>query len=256
MKRREKKDTEAHIKPVDEQIKPGKSPDSIVRESRLATDRNRWFYVCLALVVLCLLLGIQTMQANKRFAENVQVAWVKMYPNGTWDIEFYDESRGPQFFQSTIDYMLKEWVQRRFSKQRTSIESDYGFSLQFMSSKMAKAFLDTDQYNAAHVVAEFLEKTEEPEIEIKVDAIDHYDSDITRFGRADGTLYRTNVFVTQKKTGSDGSLLGDPVSKIVSLQWRIKSVGEIAADKKMLTINPIGLEVINATIVDDQRIKN
>jgi hypothetical protein len=117
---------------------------------------------------------------------------------------------------------------------------------------LARSFLDEEQYNAAAVVANFLEKVEQPELEIKVDAVDHYDSDITRFGRADGTLYRTNVFVTEKQKGSDGALLGDPVSRIVSLQWRIKSVEEISADKKLLKINPIGLEIINSGIVDDQ----
>jgi hypothetical protein len=251
-KLKRKKPQETQIKSSDQQEKPGKKPESVKRDALLAADRNRWFYVCLGLVFLCFLLGLQAMKANQRFANNVQVAWVKMYPNGTWDIDFYDEERGPQFFQSTVDYMLKEWVQRRYSKMRVSIESDYGFALQFMAPKLARSFLDEEQYNAAAVVANFLEKVEQPELEIKVDAVDHYDSDITRFGRADGTLYRTNVFVTEKQKGSDGALLGDPVSRIVSLQWRIKSVEEISADKKLLKINPIGLEIINSGIVDDQ----
>jgi hypothetical protein len=191
------------------------------------------------------------MQANKRFAENVQVAWVKMSPSGTWDIEFHDESRGAEFYPATIDYMLAQFVERRFSQVRNSIETDYGFALQFMAPQLARWFVDSEQFDAAGKVAALQDQTGGPETFIKVGPVDHYDSDATSFGNAEGTLYRTNVFVTETRRNSDGSLAGEPTPKIVSLQWRIKSKGEIAADKKMLRINPIGLEILKSEILDD-----
>lgn len=240
----------AIVKPATEQITPD-VPKPVVRDALLAADRNRWFYVSVGLLVLCLLLGLQTMQANKRFAENVRVAWVKMSPSGTWDIEFHDESRGADFYPATIDYMLAQFVERRYSKVRNSIKTDYGFSLQFMAPQMARTFIDSEQFNAAGVVAEFLEQREGAETFIKVGPIDHYDSDITNFAGSEGTLYRTNIFVTENKQNKDGSLAADPVPRIVSIQWRIKSKGEVAGDKNMLRINPIGLEVIKSEILDD-----
>ena len=245
-----KKEQVANIKPSTEQRVAG-IPKPVARDAILAVDRNRWFYVSVGLLILCLLLGLQTMQANKRFAENVQVAWVKMSPSGTWDIEFYDESRGAEFYPATIDYMLTQFVERRYSKVRNSIENDYGFALQFMAPPLARWFVDSEQFNAAGKVAEILKSGEGAETFIKVGPVDHYDSDITTFGKAEGTLYRSHIFVTETRHNSDGSLAGEPVPKIVSIQWRIKSKGEIAADKKMLRINPVGLEVIKSEILDD-----
>jgi len=245
-----KKSQPAQIKPVNEQRKPGGSAPPLERDALLSAERNRWFFVSLGLLVLCLLLGLEVIRANARFANNVQVAWVKMAPNGMWDIDFFDEDRGPEFFQSTIDYMLSQFVERRYSKVRASIKNDYGFALQFMGPKLARSFMDGDQYNAPGKVAVFLDGGANETL-IKIRAIDHYDSDVTTFGRVEGTLYRSNIFVEETMRSNDGALLGNPKKKIVALQWRIKSKEEIQADKKGLRTNPIGLEVIKADILND-----
>lgn len=237
------------VKPKDEQ-REARSSKPVERDALLANDRNRWFYVSIGLLFLCVLLTFQVMKAHKRFAENVQVAWVKMYPNGTWDVDFYDESRGVDFFQTSIDNILDQWVERRYSKVRHSIESDYGFALQFMAPKLSRWFVDENQFNAAGVVAELTESAGKETV-IDVGPIDHFDSDITSFGKVEGTLYRTNVFVTEKEVNPDGSTSGEPRKKIVTLHWRIKSKGEIAANKKMLRINPVGIEILKSEIFDD-----
>jgi len=234
------------------QIKPEqkKKTAPVARDALLAADRNRWFFVSVGLLALCLLLGVEVIRANVRFANNVQVAWVKMSPNGTWDIDFFDEGRGPEFFESTIDYMLSQFVERRYSKIRLSIKNDYGYALQFMASPLAQAFMASEQFNAPGKVADFLESGEDETV-IEIGAIDHFDSDSTNFGKTEGTLYRTNVFIKELTKGPGGNLIGKPRNKIVSLQWRIKSKEEIQTDLKSLKFNPIGLEIIKSDILDD-----
>jgi hypothetical protein len=247
-----RKKTAPQIKPVEEQRKGGKGSKPVERDAMLAVDRNRWFYVSVGLLVLCLLLGLQVMQANKRFANNVQVAWVKMSPNGTWDIDFFDAERGQEFYQTTIDYMLAQFVERRYSKIRTSIKADYGFSLQFMSPPLSRRFLDANDFNAPQKIADFLADSGDETI-IEVGAIDHYDSDITTFGQSEGTLYRTNVFVNLLSRGENGTIIGEPEQRIVAVQWRIKSKEEVQSDQKQLRINPIGLEILKIDILDDPK---
>lgn len=220
------------------------------KDGLVIVDRNAWFAVSMILGIIALVAMFMAVQANNRFAENVQVAWVKMYPNGTWDIDFYDESRGQEFFQSTIDALIREWVERRYSEVQHSIRFDYGYVQQFMSAKLAREFVDINGFNAARKAAEVMECMTCDETFASVRNIDHYDSDKTNFGRVEGTLYRSNVFIREETKDSEGGEKGTN-NKIVSLQWRLKSKKEIEANRDQLKINPIGLEIIRSDLLAD-----
>lgn len=223
----------------------------IKRESILSADRNRWFVISLVLSVITLISVASAFSANKRAQESIKVAWVKLVPDGTWEVEFHDRNRQPEFFQSTIDYLIKQWVERRYSKISHSIKTDYGFCHSFMSPSLKQQFIDSNQFNAPKVAAEIANCSACPEINFLVRTIDHYDSDKTRFGKFDGTLYRSNVFVKRKTINFDGTMKNKPENMIVSLQWRLKAAEEIKADKKSLEHNPIGLEIIDYDLLKD-----
>lgn len=233
-----------------EQKKIKLAPKLIKREATLTTEKNRWFTATVLVSVVAIISMAFAYSASKRADQNIKVAWVKMYPSGTWDIEFDDENRAPEFFQSTIDYLIRQWVERRFSKIPHSIKNDYGFVYIFMSPKLKQEFINARQSDAPQKAAEIAACTACNHIEFKVRTIDHYDSDKTRFGKFDGMLYRTNVFVQRQEKSPDGSLV-DTVNMIVPLQWRIRSTAEIQTDKKMLRHNPIGLEIIDYDLLDD-----
>jgi hypothetical protein len=186
----------------------------------------------------------------KRADNNIKVAWVKLQPNGAWDVEFYDKDRGPDFFQTTIDYILRQWVERRFSSLSRSIDSDYGYAYTFMSPKLQVAFLDKSGFDAVGKATKVIDCIDCEELKVKVRNIDHYDSEATKFGNLEGTLYRTNVFATKVKIIKDGRE-GASQKVIIPVQWRIKSVDEIQADKSILKDNPIGLEIVSYDILKD-----
>lgn len=223
--------------------------------SRLSTERNRWFAIALVMALISLISVIFAIREASE-GQEVRVVWVKMYPDGTWNTEFYDKNRGKEFFESTIDYLIRQWVIRRYSEIPVSIKNDYGFAYQFMAPNIQKEFLDKEGFDAAKKASKI--STADSHLKkITVRNISHYDSDKTKFGKYFGTLYRSNIFITQILFNPDGTKTGEE-KFIVPLQWRIKSKEELMADdmyKKnsvgYLKTNPIGLEIIDYSIMKD-----
>lgn len=234
-----------------QQNKVKKKPKQAEREAVLSVDRNRWFIATLILALIALVSVMSAYKANIRADNSIKTAWVKMYPSGTWDIEFHDENQEPEFFKSTIDYLIRQWVERRYSKIPHSVKNDYGFVYNFMSAELKQQFISPNQFNAPHKAAAIADCTTCPSVKAKLRSPpDHYDSDKTQFGCYEGTLYRSNVFVQTQTVNPDGSTI-KAENMIVPLQWRLKSKKEIQADKKQLEYNPIGLEIIAYDILKD-----
>jgi len=239
-----------------EQKKIKSAPKLVKREATLTTEKNRWFIIALILSLVSLVSLWSAYKANNRADQNIKVAWVKLHPSGTWDIEFEDESRKPEFFQSTVNYLIRQFVERRYSQIPHSVKNDFGFAYNFMSPKLKQEFVSANQFNAPKKAGEIAACSACNHIEFKVRTdIDHYDSDKTRFGKYEGTLYRSNVFVRREARSPGGNLV-DALNMIVSIQWRIKSTEEIQADKKLLRHNPIGLEIIDYDLLKDPSQKN
>ena len=229
-----------------------KTPMQVNALANLAAGNIRSFYIIIGLVAVCLFSIAFAWKESNRAAHNIKVAWVKMMPNGTWDIEFHDEGRQPEFFPATIDYILTQWVERRFSEVAPTVKADYGFAYTFMSPKLRNDFTAANGFNAAGKAAQIADCTACAEVKTKVRNLDHYDSDKTRFGQRDGTLYRSNVFILKTKHNLDGSPATEPEKMIVSIQWRLKAKEEIQADKEILKQNPIGLEILSYELLNDR----
>ncbi len=240
--------------------KKGKGRPDTDRAAMLKVSGNRW---CIAFFLVLLFAVYQSVVANKAKDEavnNTKVEWVKLYPNGSWDVELIEaqgESGEVDYFKSTVDSILLSWVERRYSKIPSTIKSDYGFSQYFMSPAMRVDFLSSGGFNAPQIAADIMEGTKS--LEAKAYGVpDHYDSDKTVFGTVPGQLYRSNIYIKEQVKASDGSLLGKSVKKIISLQWRIKTKQEIVGTEEarkewnlIKKINPVGLEIIKAQKLRD-----
>jgi hypothetical protein len=227
-----------------------KEKKPIAVDARLVVDRNRWFLITLALTAITAFALVLAWNASKRADANIKVAWVKMYPNGTWDVEFHDETRQVEFFKTTIDFLIRNYIERRFREVPYAIDTDYGFALKFMAPPLSSEFMAKDGFNAADRAAKVASCIDCPFKEIEVRNIDHYDSDRTKFGKHDAALYRSNVFITETTKNHDGTVK-ERVKKIVSLHWRLKSKEEIQAEKQKLKDNPVGLEILKNDVIID-----
>lgn len=238
----------------EEQKKAKGVPGNLNREAQLSTANTRLFIVCILLGLVALYAIYAQSKASTRANNNIKAAWVKMYPNGTWDVEFHDEFRKQEFFYSTIDYIIKNWVSKRYSKIPESIDSNYGYCYDFMSPELQNDFVSPEGFDAPAKAADIKECAQCLKVKVnrKSIVVDHFDSDVTMFGKHEGALYRTNVFATLEEIGPDGIKTGSARKVIIPMEWRLKSVQEIQAEKDILENNPIGLEIRDYELLEDK----
>ncbi len=229
-----------------------KALERIVREQSIKTDRNWWFYFCCGLSVIVILLLMNNVSLRNELTYKYEVAYVKMYHNGSWDIEFNDSERGMERLPATVDSILSEWVERRFSKYKHSVEYDYGYANLLMSPSLSSEFTATEGFNAPQKAADIVACHTCPDLKYKAGTIDHFSSNPSKFGTEEGTLYQSQVFVEKFITSGNSMPINknEIEQRIVRVQWRLMSPREIklrlnqAGGKEWLKDDPIGLEII------------
>jgi len=229
----------------------------IVREAALSVDRTRWFLTSVVLMIALVMLMLAYINLSVRQENKHDVAWVKMYKDGMWDIEFHDSDKALEVLPATVDSLLVQWTERRFSEVKESIRSDYGYVNLFMTAELSDDFIAIDSFNAPQKAVDVMECSNCATVRYKVNIVDHFDSNVTLFGGVEGGLYRSNLFV-EKSTfnGVVGSKSKD--KRIVRIAWRLMNQDEIKnrtlADGGMdwLRKNPVGLEILAYEDLDDE----
>lgn len=219
--------------------------------ARAIGDRNRWFLMCCLLAVGTIWCANGWRVAENRYADNVQVSYVKLDPSGGYTVEFYNENRDVEFFQATVDAKIWEWVERRYSKLKESIRFDYGFVYVFMSPELQQEFMN--EYKADEVAAELQTCPQCDQIIVKPRVIQHLGDFkyVSARTKKDQRIYNTTVYATQKTKNHSGSLIGTPENVIVTLTWRIKTLSQIQSERKNLNQNPVGIEIIRYDLKTD-----
>ncbi|WKB50510.1 VirB8/TrbF family protein [Eleftheria terrae] len=201
------------------------------------------------LLALLIFVTFAWYRADERFANNVRVAWVKLMPDGTTSVEYADESTKIDFFPATVESKLSEYVERRFSKLRKSIDADYGFANLLMSDKLSKEFTDPNGYNAAEVSARLANCDGCNETQVTVRNLQSIDKDPLPKSKKD-YLFTTLAFVRVKETNKDHQVV-DCKNQIITLIWTFRPTEKIVARRAELRYNPIGIEIDRESVRDD-----
>jgi hypothetical protein len=218
-----------------------------------SVDRARWFAAFLVLGGITMFSAFGWHVANQRFAENVRVAWVKMDPSGAYTLDFADEQRPVEFFQSTLESKLTEFVEKRYRRSLATILADYRFTGFFLSPALTTQFLSADDFNAPKVAAELLacKGGNCLERDVKVRVVQHRTQIAAHIpDKREVTMFESLVFVTF----TDRKLSGHVVERrngIVQIGWRIRTKGEIAGNKAALPTNPLGIEIMKLELKED-----
>lgn len=226
------------------------------RTGMLGSERNRLYTLCLLLLIGVIVLALKLVAVAESSASNHKVAWVKMYANGTWDVVLHDNQEPQQFMQHTVDSILSQWVNRRYSERPNTVRTDYGYASDFMSEKKKGEFVDSKAFNAPAKAAEILSCKTCDVVEYKVGPIDHFDVDVTTFSERQNEVYQTNVFADRILETSAGQQK-DKDKRIVRIQWRLMEPSEIQQISRRegglewLRSNPIGLEIIDYQELND-----
>lgn len=210
-------------------------------------DGNRWFYVALLAMILCIVMAIGWHAADKRFAENVRVAWVKLSPSGTYVVEYADEDKPIDYFTATVESKLSEYVEKRFSKRRETISTDYGFASIMQEPQLNTHFLENEK--AAEVAAEVVDCQACPSIVSKVRTVQSIDKDLAPGSKKD-QQYTTLVFTTFQTRDKGGRIVGCE-NKIVTLIWLFRPRSDIVKQSENLRYNPLGQGIVRDDIRND-----
>ena len=210
-------------------------------------DGNKWFYVAVTSLALSCFMAFGWYKADKRFAENVRVQFVKLSPNGTYVVEYEDSEKPIQFFERTVESKLSEFAEKRYSKRRETISTDYGFAKLMMSPELQTDFMDNEK--AAKVAADFVECKECGQVTNIIRDVQSIDKDLVP-GSKSRSQYNTLIFSTQQTRDKSGRITGCE-NKIITLIWTFRPKEEIVNRREELRYNPLGQEIIRSTIRDD-----
>lgn len=229
----------------------------------VAVDRNRWFVVCLVMLLIIVSLFIYII-GQKDNAINKDIVWVRIFPNATWDVTFDDVPNQPEFFESTIESVLGKWVESRYKINPFTITEDYGYAGALMSNSLVQEFVDTAEnggIGALDIISEAVKCANDCLIHnVEIRDIQHYDRISSQVVNA---VYRSNVFITEsnKESNQPNHKKQDVRNSIVDIEWRFLEKEEIiakypskSANKEMLEylrLNPVAIEILSYTKYKD-----
>jgi hypothetical protein len=201
----------------------------------------------LALLGILLFTLFQWQYAESKFENNARVSYVKLSPDGTYSVDYEKEGEQITFFRTTIESKLSEFVEKRFSKQRDTITTDYGFASLMMGPALTTEFMD--QYQAPSVAAKHKACKECPQVDVKVREIQALDDDL-KPGSTNDKQYTTLVFALEKQLNKDYGVVGCK-NLIITLLWQFRPMKDIVSRKQELRYNPLGQEILKADVRED-----
>ncbi|RDH41328.1 hypothetical protein [Zooshikella ganghwensis] len=218
---------------------------------------NNWLYLIIAVSVALNFYGyFKITELSALAVANTEVAWVKMYPNGTWDIDFTLPDNPERFFQANIDKSINDYIKYRYGRNPYSINTDFPKATMFMSSAMLSWFYDDKKgFDAIKIANDTVAANKY--VNVIVNRLQHYDAQGSDL--VEGMIYRTRVHIRRVKTDVHHTPLGKPSFDVVELQWRLlsrqeimrKTAGSRESAKDLLLVNPAGIEIIQAQLFHD-----
>jgi len=176
-----------------------------------------------------------------------ETRYILMYPNGEWKIEFNPPANQQQFYKSTVDKLLSDYVNYRFSEIPQTIRSDFAKATLFLGAQQRSWFMNEDGFNAIDLAGAISTSKNPDTKRVNVLFFDHQDSVTGVFdaGAKTKKIIRTNIYIEEVKTDKYGSSISKPVRKIINLTWTLASEEQLNTKKrKYFLVNPIGLTIL------------
>ena len=231
------------IRVSDADTLPDSEPLSIKTvEAILTADRNRWFIATFILAGCILGMIMLIWHETNIAANNREVMYIKMYPNGSWENIHYQSTDPQLYFKTTVDSVLANYVEERFSVNPATIAQNYGEAQLFLSPSLAAQFVGKEGFNAA---AKAADATSSPDdvTQVTWQWNDHYDNYNGNFDGKTVNVQRTNIYFTETHTVS-GTLHKVPM--MLTVNWALMPKNQLQKQSKtFLHYNPIGLQILS-----------
>lgn len=228
---------------VIENVSETKIPDENKDNARLRTERNRWFFFCISLVVALIIGYVLLFMAFIQAQATKEILYVKLEPNGHWTTVEYKPQDSQLYFKTTIDTALQNFAISRYKVAPETIDTDWGEASVFMSEKLQSEFLDPRGFDAIGKKA-VLQKGG-LRVEIKIRNVDHFDNVDWSFSpESTVSAVKSNIYLT--RTITKGGKKEDPEAVVLTVQWHLKPKTELTKQTtEIIRLNPIGLEILS-----------
>jgi hypothetical protein len=209
----------------------------------LKTERNRWFAACLSLSLAVTVSVMFAWHSYTTATNNFQILYVKLQPNGMWNVEPYNANDPQLFFKTTVDALLANYVRDRYGIEPATIANDWGRAQTLMDDDLAADFIAKKGFNAIEKAAA-IAKAPNQKVAITWRFNDHYDSYINPQANQ---VMRTNIYFTE--TPRVNGIKGTPVKKTLLVKWYLKSKEDLKhQSNSYIIVNPLNLKILSETL--------
>ncbi len=200
------------------------------------------------LVVVILFLIAANNAANSRAEVNQQITYVKMMPNGDWQVEFNKQYQNEfDFSKASVEQGLWSYVETRHSKVPELIRSYYGKALVYMSPEVQQDFMSPSGFNAPVVATELSpELTDFDEI-VELRFFDHNEQYYGYYSSGVEDIYSTKVYITRKFRNRKTKEFIESLERkeVIALKWRLESEDNKRRwEREKILANAVGVIVV------------
>ncbi|WP_282611037.1 VirB8/TrbF family protein [Pelagibius sp. Alg239-R121] len=231
---------------IQEKLRNKRSQNELTR----ATVMANWMVgIALVAMIVAIFNGVGWFKAEERYANNVQVTWVKLLPDGTHRIEaFGDGGADARWHEAAINSSLMNYVQARFQQHHDTIRQDYGFASQFLSPKEEGIFMS--EFKAVEKVVAFEECLNCAEVDLHIRLIDHEELNQISAQTDIDRVFRSTIYTTEIVRSPSGKAV-EETNKLVHLTWKLSPPSSVIENRDMLLANPLGIQITNQIVREE-----
>ena len=226
----------------------GAAPESVNATAHAQVAARRLFVVALLCAACALASLLFAWTVTTRFARESRVTYVKLAPNGTWDVTAnFGES--VEYFDATLRTVLYDWLTRRYSMRKSTIIADWGNANAMYDAPNQRWFID--EYRAKVVAAEHASCRACPDAIIDVRTHQHLTAMPREIGARESAPLETLFYATERTIPTESIKATDERKKIFKVTWRFLSKAAIQSRPELLRWNPIGVQILGVEVTDD-----
>jgi hypothetical protein len=199
------------------------------------------------LAIVACIASVLAYQMTMRYANNVRVAWVKLSPSSTHEVEYLDDGADRERYDKRVlEASFINYATSRFRENRHTVTADYGLAYTFLGPEERQKFVG--EFDAHRKSQEIAACGNCGSIDVTVRAVT---TDKLVDATADTTpVYKTTIYFDQTKRDATG-IATETKSQIAFLNWKLVKPGEIPDDRTFLVGNPLGIQIIQQEVRDD-----
>lgn len=222
------------------------------RDAYFKVAINWWTGISFVLAGVVVFQEFRVDKFQELAAKNIQLEYVKLYPNGTSERGEYVHRDVQDFLPNTIDHLLKHFITIRYGQNPSTIKQDYGEVGLFLADRLYGQFTAQVAQGGFGAVEKAATLTVNPQSKDKIEIhdiwVNNYDTIKGVITDHLDTVVRSNIYYTKVTINSVG-VVTLREAKVAPLQWHLIPKDQlekiVAKNPAFLDINPIGIEIID-----------